>query len=81
MGLLGTDITADSNRVWITKTHYPKGVPNVSVFNAQKMIVMARNPIDVIPSFAGLYQLNSHSLEINESYPVDFPEYWDSWVQ
>ena len=44
------------------------------------MIVMARNPIDVIPSFAGLYQLNSHSLEINESYPEDFPEYWDEWV-
>ena len=23
MGLLGNNVTCDSNRVWITKTHYP----------------------------------------------------------
>ena len=45
------------------------------------MIVLVRNPIDVIPSFANLSQLNSHSLQTNESYPDDFPEFWDEWVR
>lgn len=54
MGLLGQGHTCDSNRVWITKTHYPQEVPVSTPFTANKMIVMARNPIDVIPSFANL---------------------------
>ena len=31
-------------------------------FMAQKMIVVVRNPIDVIPSFGYLTQLKSHDL-------------------
>ena len=54
MGLLGQNITCDSNRVWITKTHYPQDIPGSAQFKAHKMIVIARNPIDVIPSFANL---------------------------
>lgn len=34
IGLLGTDITSNSNRVWITKTHYPMNMPHTSVFDA-----------------------------------------------
>ena len=45
------------------------------------MIVIARNPIDVIPSFANLANTHSHSLEINEEYHVDFPDFWDKWVR
>ena len=44
------------------------------------MIVMARNPIDVFPSFANLVNTHSHSLEINEAYHEDFPEFWEKWV-
>lgn len=44
------------------------------------MIVMARNPIDVIPSFANLVNTQSHSLQINEKYHVDFPDIWWEWV-
>ena len=40
--------------------------PDAKKFSSQKMIVIARNPIDVLPSFANLTQLNSHSLETNE---------------
>ena len=80
MGLLGQNITSNSDRVWITKTHYPHDIPGSEPFSAQKMIVIARNPIDVIPSFANLVNTHSHSLEINETYHVDFPEFWDQWV-
>jgi len=44
------------------------------------MIVIARNPLEVIPSFANLANTQSHSLEINEQYHVDFPEIWWEWV-
>ena len=45
------------------------------------MINITRNPIDVIPSFANLSNLRSHSLEIEGSYHVDFPEFWDKWAR
>ena len=80
LGLLGQNITSEENKVWITKTHYPMDIPESRPFHANKMIVMARNPIDVIPSFANLFLTESHSLEVNESYCVDFPEYWNEWV-
>ena len=80
MGLLGQNINSESNRVWITKTHYPRGASLGTVFEAQKMIVIARNPIDVIPSYANLRTLKSHSLEPNERYDIDKPEFWAEWV-
>ena len=45
------------------------------------MFVIARNPIDVIPSFANLCNTRSHSIELNEQYHVDFPQYWDQFVR
>ena len=44
------------------------------------MLVIARNPIDVIPSFANLVNTHSHSLEVNERYNIDMPEFWEQWV-
>ena len=44
------------------------------------MLVIARNPIDVIPSFANLVNTQSHSLEVNERYNIDTPEFWEQWV-
>jgi len=55
-------------------------VPVSTPFNANKMIVIARNPLDVIPSFANLVNTASHSLEINEEYHINFPEVWWEWV-
>ena len=81
MGFLGQNITGDSNRIFITKTHEPGMTPaNPKPFTAQKMIVIARNPIDVIPSFALLKHTGSHSLTINEEWHEAFPEFWDSFV-
>ena len=44
------------------------------------MIVIARNPIDVLPSFANMINTNSHSLEVAEQFHVDLPDYWNSYV-
>lgn len=62
LGLLGENVTCDSNRVWITKTHHPQNLPNSTFFTADKMIVIARSPVDVIPSYATLANTFSHSL-------------------
>ena len=72
-GFLGQNTTCDSNRVWITKTHYPQDIPDGTPFTANKMIVIARNPIDVIPSFFNLVNSQSHSLEFNERIHEDHP--------
>ena len=55
--------------------------PKAKAIHASKMIVIARNPIDVIPSFAYLKNTYSHSLVPNEQFHVDFPEYWDSFTR
>ena len=80
MGLLGQNITSDENLVWVTKTHYPHAIPGDKPFKAEKMLVIARNPIDVIVSFANLLNTHSHSLEVNERYDVDRPDFWGPWV-
>ena len=80
MGLLGQNIVADDNTVWVTKTHDPKARPDQPAFTANKIISIQRNPIDVIVSFAYLVNLNSHSLEPNEQLNKDLPEEWNAWV-
>ena len=67
MGMIGEEVVSDENLVWITKTHYPAPLFKKK-FNAQKMIVVVRNPIDVFPSFASLMNCCSHSLVPCESY-------------
>ena len=80
-GLLGQQTVSDSNLVWVTKTHYPLNVfQNEEVFNAQKMIVIVRNPIDIIPSVAGLDISKSHSFEFTNNLNIEFPEWWVGWM-
>ena len=81
MGLLGQNKTGEGNEVWITKTHKPVDAPNAKNFHASKMFVIARNPIDVIPSFANLINTQSHSLVTNEQYHVDLPDFWEKFVE
>jgi hypothetical protein len=66
MGMKGEEVVCDDNLVWITKSHYPMGFKSPAKFrrgfNANKMIVVARNPIDILPSKASLDICCSHSL-------------------
>ena len=80
MGLLGTETVCDSNRVWITKTHFPLQYMEEKSFHAQKVICVVRNPIDVIPSYAYLRSFVSHSVVPNEELHREFPEWWNEWI-
>ena len=44
------------------------------------MIVINRNPIDVIHSFALLEITGSHRLKIEQELHRDFPEFWNEWI-
>ena len=44
------------------------------------MIVINRNPIDVIHSFALLEMTGSHRLTIEQELHRDFPEFWNEWI-
>ena len=79
MGLLGEDHVNDDDDVWITKTHFPLMCGDEKSFHAQKMICVVRNPLDVIPSFANLLHMRSHSLIPQEKLHEKFPEWWAEW--
>ena len=81
MGLLGQEHLFDENRVWITKTHFPFGKGNEAKFSARKMFCIVRNPLDVIPSYAYLANMMSHSLVPREKLHERFPAWWAEWVK
>ena len=81
MGLAGQEHVFDENRVWITKTHFPFAMGSEPKFRAQKLLCVVRNPLDVIPSFAYLVHMLSHSLVPNEKLHECFPQWWAEWTK
>ena len=62
--MAGEEVTCDSNRVWITKTHWPVIDQNFKPksFQAQKCICLVRNPLDIFAELATLTNIGSHNL-------------------
>lgn len=60
-GLIGVGHYGDDS-VWITKTHFPVRIVDPHPFEADKIICLVRNPLDVFPSYANLFGLVSHVL-------------------
>ena len=82
LGLAGEGTGCDDNLVWITKTHYPMQSPHgAHEFNGQRQIVIMRNPIDSLSSFAHLMFTGTQSLTPKEEYYKDFPETWDTFLR
>jgi hypothetical protein len=48
MGMKGEEIVDDT--VWVVKTHSPWCMPLAPKFTANKMVIVVRNPLDVILS-------------------------------
>ena len=78
-GLKGEHIVDDT--VWIVKTHSPWIMPDAPVFHCNKMIVIVRNPLDVIISFLHLFSLGNHVQKAPFEYHERFPKWWDRWVK
>ena len=74
-GMMGEGQMGEDN-VWITKTHHPLDNEFVNPFRTNKMFVLMRNPLDIIPSHCNLINLGSHSMVPKEQYNLDLPLYW-----
>ena len=79
-GLMGEGHCNEDN-VWITKSHSCLDTQFSPIFGANKMFLLMRNPLDVIPSHCNLMNLQSHSLIPKEQYHKDLPEYWQWFVE
>ena len=79
MGMKGEDIVDDST--WVVKTHSPWNMPFAPLFTANKMVVVVRNPLDVIPSWLNLIALCNHNTKAPFDYDKEYPNWWDWWVK
>lgn len=72
LGIAGEQHVCDDNTVWITKTHWPSpGFPLFlpdQNFTFDRVILITRNPIDVLPSLFLLMQTMSHSKQVVEKF-------------
>ena len=82
MGMLGEDTVCESKKVWINSTHYPYMQPSARsrTYNAQKMICMVRNPLDVIALNAYFHILRGHDIAPEQSIDKEYPEFWEEFV-
>ena len=78
LGLAGEEHVSHDNTVWVTKTHWPFPIGmEEPEYDADKIFVITRNPVDVIPSVFLLFNTGSHSMISKENIPEVFPNEWD----
>jgi hypothetical protein len=77
-GLMGEGSTCEDNDVWVTKSHVSVFLAARIPYKAKKMILLVRNPIDVIPSLVSLISFMSHSLKPAKPVPELFPDRWNN---
>lgn len=58
------------NRVWITKTHHPLIIPNTLHYSSNKCIMVVRNPLDVLPSYASFCNTMNHGIKPEFEYEI-----------
>jgi len=75
----GEDIVDDT--VWIVKTHSPWCMPYAPKFKAQKIMVIVRNPLDVIPSWLNLVSTGAHNLKIEFQVEKDYPNWFQQYIE
>ena len=79
MGMKGEDTVDD--KCWVIKSHSPWIMPEAPVFNANKVVVIVRNPLDTNISWLHLGTMDSHSMKAPFNYEESYPEYFDWWVK
>jgi len=75
----GEDIVDDT--VWIVKTHSPWCMPYAPPFKANKIMVIVRNPIDVIMSWLNLVLTGVHNLKIPFEVEKEYPKWFQSYIE
>ena len=80
-GKLGESHICENNRVWFTKTNYPFNSRN-QIFSAQKMIVIVRDPSELIKELADEKNLfaSQDRLNLIGNYSSNYTDWWEKWV-
>jgi hypothetical protein len=78
MGMKGEDIVDDT--VWVGKTHSPWLMPYAPVFHCNKMVIVVRNPLDVIVSWLNLIAQASHNAKTEYEVDKEYPNWWAEWA-
>jgi len=79
MGLAGEAIVDDT--CWVVKTHSPWLLPMIPMFKCNKIIVVVRNPVDVLISWLNLRSMLNHNVKAPFDYEIEYPKWWDWWVR
>lgn len=79
LGMKGEGVIT-MDKVWCVKTHYPERL-GYAAFNANRAILLVRNPFDAIVSYFNMILTQSHTLSIEESEFQKFAEVWDEIVR
>mmetsp|Transcript_5637 Transcript_5637/g.4033 ORF Transcript_5637/g.4033 Transcript_5637/m.4033 type:complete len:123 (-) Transcript_5637:569-937(-) len=79
MGLKGEYIVDDT--VFISKTHHPGKAPYSIPLTVNKVLFIARNPFDVMISFACFCVCMNHSVKPKFTIHEEYPEWWDKFVK
>jgi hypothetical protein len=73
--MLGEEIVDE--RCWVVKTHYPMPAPLHLPYFSNKIIMIVRNPLDVLPSMFNLSSTASHSATFPFENHEEAPAQWD----
>ena len=79
MGLMGEGIVDE--RTWIVAGHHPFLLQGAIKYTSNKVIVLVRNPLDVLPSYASMCNTLNHSAKPEFEYEEAYPEWWDWFVR
>ena len=81
MGLAGEGVIDDA--VWIVKSHFPERIGRAT-FNANKCIVIVRNPLDSIFSLFNMVGTTTHSESLDKEVldrVMQYTDLWDQFIQ
>ena len=75
----GEEIVDDT--CWIIKSHYPLAFARSPIYQANKSIVIVRNPLESAISWLNLLATHCHSSKCPFNFEELYPTYWDWWVK
>ncbi|CAM9650064.1 unnamed protein product [Ectocarpus sp. 12 AP-2014] len=78
MGMQGEGVV--DHRVRVVKTHYPER-PGFRAFDADKAILLVRNPFDAVDSYFNMALTNTHDRSLHDAVYEEFQEFWDGMIR
>ncbi|CBN74859.1 conserved unknown protein [Ectocarpus siliculosus] len=78
MGMQGEGVV--DHRVQVVKTHYPER-PGFRAFEADKAILLVRNPFDAVDSYFNMALTNTHDRSLHDAVYEEFQEFWDGMIR